>query len=162
MFPRPLCSEAKPNCGKLCSVLGQFMWVKVTVKSYMDIAGHVSEMGLWDLVSIIATQHCCEPLVSAHWQRLFDIKLPLYCTELLSLTSLPGTWRVANLFFLTCISIASCVFFPSQYRNRGPNRNVTLCPNPNPDPNYKANRNPNPTINPQFTSFDFLRNGHTG
>jgi hypothetical protein len=50
---------------------------------------------------------------------------------------------------------ASCVFFPNQCRNPGPNRNLTLGPNPNPnpDPNYKPNPNPNPTINPLFTSF---------
>jgi hypothetical protein len=67
--------------------------------------------------------------------------------------------RAVNLF---PISIASYVFFPNRYRNHGPNRNLTLGPNPspNPDPNYKPN--PNPTINPLFTSFYFLRNGYTG
>jgi hypothetical protein len=30
----------------------------------------------------------------------------------------------ANIFFLTCMSIASCVFFPNMYRNPGPNRNL--------------------------------------
>jgi hypothetical protein len=74
--------------------------------------------------------------------------------------------RVANLFVPNLYTIASCVFFPNQYRNPGPNRNLTLGPNPNPnpdpDPNYRPSPNPNPTINPRFTSFYFLRNGYTG
>jgi hypothetical protein len=69
---------------------------------------------------------------------------------------------VPNLFFLTCISIASCFFSFNQYRNPGPNQNLTLGPNPNTNPNPHYKPNPNPTINPLFTSFYFLRNEYTG
>jgi hypothetical protein len=62
---------------------------------------------------------------------------------------LPG-----DFFFLTCMSIASCVYFPNQNRNPGPNPILALGPNPNPDPNY--NPNPSPTINPLFTSFYWM------
>jgi hypothetical protein len=69
--------------------------------------------------------------------------------------------RDANFFFLYIHS--ELCFFPSQYWNPGPNRNLTLGPNPNPDPNYKPNPNPNTTINPLLTSsFYFLRNGWLG
>jgi hypothetical protein len=73
---------------------------------------------------------------------------------------------VANLFFLTCVSIASCVFCLTSIGILAlTDQNLTTLvpnPNPNPDPNYKPNPNPNPTINPLFTSFYFLRNGYTG
>jgi hypothetical protein len=62
--------------------------------------------------------------------------------------------RSANIFFLTCISIAvRAVFFFLTIKNPGPNPILALGPNPNPNPDPNYNPNPNTTINPLFTSF---------